>query len=137
MFTVNRDPSDADLRGFRLASAAGSLFLFVMGWTGWAFEEPLQVLACGVAAAGEVIIGLSLWSRPWSVRLYVGWMTVGVTLGKVMSTVLLSVLFVTVVPLFSLIRLTDPLRKRLGGTESYWEEHPACEPTLDRLRRPF
>ncbi len=68
---------------------------------------------------------------------YVAWMTVTVPIGLVMSTVLLTVLFVFVLPLFSLIvRWSDPLQKKLGAS-TYWEEYKPHEHTLERMRRLF
>ena len=67
----------------------------------------------------------------------IAWMSITVPIGIAMSTLLLTIMFILVLPLFSLIvRLADPLRKRLSGS-SYWENYPKHPPTLDRLRRPF
>ena len=60
-----------------------------------------------------------------------------VPVGTVMSTVLLTAVFVVVLPLFSIVvRLGDPLRKKLGGA-TYWEDYKPYEHTLDRMRRLF
>jgi hypothetical protein len=40
-------------------------------------------------------------------------------------------------PVFSLIRFSDPLRFKLKSGGSYWEDHPPHEPTLERTMRPF
>lgn len=69
--------------------------------------------------------------------LYVFWMTGAMYLGTVVTTIMLSVLFVILLPLFSLIRLADPLRLRLRSSGSYWEEPTPHEATLERTRRPF
>ncbi|MEK7710827.1 MAG: hypothetical protein AAB341_02930, partial [Planctomycetota bacterium] len=64
-------------------------------------------------------------------------MTATAPVGIVMSTILLTMLFMLILPVFSLIvRMGDPLRKKLGGA-TYWEDYKAHEPTLERMRRPF
>jgi hypothetical protein len=69
--------------------------------------------------------------------LYVTWMRASTPIGLAMSTVLLSVLFLFMLPLFSLVvRLGDPLRKKLGET-TYWEDYKPHEATLERMRRLF
>ena len=50
---------------------------------------------------------------------------------------LLSVLYVVVLPIALLLRLTDPLRARLGDRDSYWEDHPPHEPSLERMKRQY
>jgi hypothetical protein len=56
--------------------------------------------------------------------------------GGVMTTVMLSISFVLLAP-FTLIRLKDPLRRRLGGEDSYWEDRPTYEATIEDMRRAF
>jgi hypothetical protein len=48
----------------------------------------------------------------------------------------MTVFYFTILVPFTLIRLKDPLRVRLGG-DSYWEPYRNEEPTLERFRRPF
>ena len=67
-------------------------------------------------------------------------MSVTVPIGIAVSTVLLTVLYFVLLPVFSVIvRFGDPLRKKLsrGGAESYWEDHKPYEVTLDRMERLF
>jgi hypothetical protein len=69
---------------------------------------------------------------------YVGWMSVAVPIGLVMSTIMLAVLFFLLLPVFSLVvRWGDPLRKRIRRDGSYWEDYKPYEPTMDRMARPF
>jgi len=64
-------------------------------------------------------------------------MTGAMYLGMAMTTVLLSVLFVILLPFFSLIRLADPLRLKPKSSGSYWEDPTPHDATLERTRRPF
>ena len=70
---------------------------------------------------------------------YGPWVKMVFFLGTVMTVVLMTVLFFIVVPIFSLIRLKDPLRMRPSRDpkESLWETHRNSEPTLERFGRPF
>jgi len=94
------------------------------------------------ASVGFVLLGMGLFalsrvSQPLTKLVYVGWMSVTVPTGIVMSTVMLTLLFVLILPLFAVVvRFGDPLRKKLGGA-TYWEDYRAHEPTLERMRRPF
>jgi len=69
--------------------------------------------------------------------LYVAWMTGAMAIGAVMSTVLLTVLYFVLLPVFSLIRFKDPLRLKLKAEGSYWEDPSPHEATLDRTSRQF
>jgi len=72
------------------------------------------------------------------VPVYVGWMSAAFAIGAVMTVVLMTVLFIVLLPLFSLTRLADPLRMKLKPAgESYWEDHKHHESTLERTARPF
>jgi len=147
MFTVNKNPSVSDLRKFGWAMLWGfgvfGVILWVVAWRrygggsfGWSGATIQQVaVALFMLGVGLCVIGTAAPSiaRP----VYIAWMTVTVPIGIGMSTVLLTVLFVFLLPLFSLIvRIGDPLRKKLGGT-TYWENYKAYEHTLDRMRRLF
>ena len=70
-------------------------------------------------------------------RLWNGWKWIGEKIGMVMSAVILTLLFFLVLPFWTLMRLRDPLRKRLGRQESYWEPYKNPPPELNRYRRPF
>ena len=55
-----------------------------------------------------------------------------------MSTVMLSLVFLVLLPVFALIvRRSDPVRRRLHDGNTYWEDPSPFEPTLDRMRRMF
>lgn len=147
MFTVNKNPSVSDLRKFGWAMLLGfgviGVILWVVAWRrygggsfGWSGAAGQQV-AVGLFVLGAGLGALSLLSPASAKPVYVAWMTVTVPIGIAMSTVLLTVLFVFVLPLFSLVvRWGDPLRKKLGGT-TYWEDYKPHEHTLDRMARLF
>ncbi len=149
MFTVNKNPSRSQLRWFGLAMFAGFGLIGIVAWGSQWFQDWDQALLgftahwTKVAAAcawivGTGLLGVSL-GPAWVARpVYVGWMTASAAIGLVFSTVLLTVLFVLFLPPFSLVvRLGDPLRKKLGRVDTYWEPYKAHEPTLERMRRMF
>lgn len=149
MFTVNRNPSIKELRKFGVAMLVGFFVIGVvlffapffrlsdvdtLSYTG----TGIQLTAFGLLALG---VGLCVLSYAWPAGakpVYVVWMTIGIGIGTVMSTLLLTVLYVLLLPLFAIIvRLGDPLRKKLSSAETYWEDYKPHEPTLDRTGRPF
>ena len=94
-------------------------------------------MAVGLGLAGVVIAAVSLASHAAGLRVYMGWMTMAQAMGSVMNVVLLTLLFIFFLPVFSLIRLKDPLRFRRNATGSYWEPARPHEATLERMARPF
>lgn len=149
MFAVNRNPSAADLRKFGWAMLGGfgglGALLWVIHWwrvsEGALFEwsgHGVQVTVLCLWALGLVLWVLSLLSLALAKPVYVFWMMVTVPVGIVVSTVLLTLLFFIVLPIFAVIvRAGDPLRKRLTPDDTYWEDHEPYEPTLERMRRLF
>ncbi len=150
MFTVNRNPTPAELRKFGWAMLGGFGVLGALLWIlhGWRTESgllawtgaPAQIAAPCLWVAGIVLWVVSRLSPAIARPVYVAWMSVTVPIGIAVSTALLTVLYFVLLPVFSVIvRLGDPLRKKLsrGGAESYWEEHKPYEATLDRMERLF
>lgn len=141
MMSVKRNPSAGDLRRFGLAMLLGFGVLGVLLWwrAGWVWTGGgRQWTASTLWCVGGLLALVSLGPRRLSVPVYVGWMTGAFWIGRVVTPVMLTVLFVLVLPVFALIRLSDPLRLRLrpkGG--SYWEDHRPQEHTLARMARPF
>jgi hypothetical protein len=142
---VNRNPGLAELRKFGGAMLLGFGVLGLVAWyTGpmphsfaWAGVWR-QKLAVVLWALGVCLLAVSFGPRALAKLVYVGWMTAAMQLGAVMTVVLLSILFVVLLPLFALIRFADPLRMRLRPPgESYWEDHKQHESTLERSARPF
>ena len=146
MFTVNKNPNYAELRKFGWAMLLGfgviGAIIWVMAWRkygghgplGWS-ERGAQVVALCLWASGIGLFALS-WTSPASAKpIYVGWMRMTVPIGMVMSTILLTVVYIFVLPLFAIVvRWGDPLRKKLSGA-TYWEDYKPHEHSLDRMRR--
>ena len=145
MHAVNHDPSSTELHTFGGAMLLGFGIIGAVLWyvgpepNGWPWTGIVQQKV----AAAALILGLALFltsfgPRPVARGVYVVWMTGAMYLGVVMTFVLLSVLFFVLLPVFSLIRLKDPLRMKLlrSGT-SYWEKHEHHESTLERTIHPF
>jgi len=142
---VNRNPSTRELRKFGGAMLLGfgvigtALWYFAphpntFVWTG----AGRQALGAGLWGLGLLLLAVSFGPRGAARAVYVGWMSAAVALGAVMTVVMLSLLFVLLLPVFSLIRFSDPLRLRLKPAgESYWEDHKHHESTLERTARPF
>jgi len=149
VFVVNRNPSEADLRKFGRAMLIGfgtlGLILWVVPWLRGEERALLawegtgaQVTALCFWALGVALLALTVTSLAIARPVYVGWMSVAVPIGIIMSTVLLTLTFVILLPVFSLIvYFGDPMRRRLTRESTYWEDYKAYEPTLERMRRPF
>lgn len=147
MFHVNRHPNSRDIRTFGWAMLGGFGFLAAFFWiaawrggatlTAWSGSAG-QITAAVLLSLGMVLFALSHVAVSASKHIYVLWMTVGLAIGLVVSTILLTFLFFLVLPFFSLIvRRGDPIRKKAGSVESYWEDYKPHDPTLDRMRRLF
>ena len=148
MFTVNKNPGVSDLCKFGWAMLIGFSVIGAVLWTaawrkhgghgllGWSGVGAQGVALC-LWALGAGLCALSLYSPASAKPVYVTWMRATAPIGMVMSTILLTLVFVLVLPPFALIvRMGDPLRKRLGG-DTYWEDYKPHEPTLERMRRLF
>ena len=97
-----------------------------------------QKVAIALWSFGALLAITSVGPRSIAVPVYVAWMKMAMCMGTIMTFVTLSVMFLVLLPVFSLIRLSDPLRMKLKPTgESYWEEYKEHEPTLERTARPF
>lgn len=149
VFAVNKNPSDHDLRAFGRAMWLGFGILGALLWVVHAYRADVpsyftwrgsapQVTSVCFWGLGVALCILSYASSAVSKPIYVVWMTVAAAIGTVMSTIMLTVLFFVLVPIFSIIvRRGDPLRKKLHAGGTYWEPYPAHEPTMERLKRPF
>lgn len=145
MHQVNRNPSSAELHKFGWAMVLGFGVIGTVLWyvgpepNGWAWAGVApQKVAIATWILGPVLLAISFGPPAVARPVYVAWMTAATYIGVVMTFVLLSVLFVVLLPVFSLIRLKDPLRLKLAPPgESYWEDHVHHESTLERTARPF
>ncbi len=143
--TVDHNPSASTLRrfGFTILFGLGLIggLLWYRGgsepsWWQWSGSS-LQVAAAVLWIIGPIILMICLTAPAAGRLIYIGWMTGGVAMGTVMTPVGMTVLFVVLLPVFSLIRLKDPLRRRLGAVGSYWEDPTPHEASLERMRRMF
>jgi hypothetical protein len=103
------------------------------GWNG-SGRHVIAIVLWGLGTLFTIVCQLS---QAGGRVLCVTWMTGAMYLGMVMTAVLLSVLFLILLPVFSLIRLADPLRLKMKSSGSYWEDPSPHEATLERTRRPF
>ena len=149
VYVVNRNPDKTDLRKFGWAMLIGfgaiGLILWlapwlkaqdaaVLGWTGTGAQ--VTALCLWLLGSGLCVVALAFPNIAKPV--YISWMSVAVPIGIFMSTVLLTVLFVLLLPVFSMIvRFGDPLRKKLTDQGTYWEDYKPYKPTLERMKRPF
>ena len=148
---VNRNPTIPELRRFGWVTLGGFAVLGALAWyLAVKPEGAWWPAAWGWTGAGKQVAAFVLWGLGLAMllvclsstgaarRVYVGWMTGAMCIGTVATTIVLSILFVVLLPVFSLIRFADPLRlKRKPPGESYWEDHRHHEPTLERTIRPF
>jgi len=64
--------------------------------------------------------------------------SVGRTVARVQTFILLALVYYCVLPLFSLSRFADPLRlAKRDPDQGLWRQRPPVEPTIERFRRLF
>lgn len=128
-------PKTRDLRTFggALAVLLGLIAFWRRGADG--------AFSAGAIAAAALSLGCAAVTvaAPQALRrIYGPWMRVGAAIGAVMTRVILTVIYFTILVPFTLIRLSDPLRKRRGPRlDTYWEPYRNPEATLERYERPF
>ena len=66
-----------------------------------------------------------------------GWKAFAHFLGRIQTTVVLTLLYLVLLPVFSLVRLRDPLRRRLGEGDSYWEPMEEVDASVEEAGRRF
>jgi hypothetical protein len=132
MKRVQRYPSSSQLRKFGYAMLGGFAVLGALFW--WVFGATTGAVVCW--ALGPLLLLCSLWA-PAGQPVYYVWMSAAAYMGTAVTCVLLTILFLVFLPVFSLIRLTDPLRYKWRSAGSYWEDHSPYEPSMERMMRPF
>ncbi|MCA9243381.1 MAG: hypothetical protein KDA32_05465 [Phycisphaerales bacterium] len=130
LLTVNRNPSSRDLRQFALGMLIGFGVLALLAW--WRAHPIMAVTFASIGAALAILSQIPGVNR----HVYVAWMTGAHGLGFAMTNVLLTIMFVTLLVPFALLRLRDPLRKKRGAA-SYWEPPERHEPSIERMSRQF
>lgn len=68
--------------------------------------------------------------------IWAAWKRFAYILGKIQTTILLTLIYFLIIPFFSLVRLKDPLSKRLGGS-SYWQAFKKHPTTLEQFQKMF
>ena len=151
MQAVNRNPTRSQIHVFGLVVLGGMVVIGALLWyrgllapgrwwpdAGWGWNgSSSQVIAIVLCVVGIWIAVECLVSYVLGRLLYIVWMTGAMYLGVVTTTLMLSVLFFVLLPVFSLIRFKDPLRLKLKASDSYWEDPTPHEATIDRMRKPF
>lgn len=147
MFQVNRNPTKSDIRKFGWAMLIGFGAIGVLLWVIGAWKSETSFLSwnrswrswlsVGLVGLGVALRVLCSVHEPIARRIYVTWMSVTMPIGIFMSTVVLSIMYFLLLPIFSLfVRRGDPLRKRRNQA-TYWEPYKSCEPTVERMQRLF
>ena len=149
MFTVNKNPSIKELRkfgaamliGFFIIGAVMHFSLYIKTWDvldlGWKGSW-IQILGVSLQGLGVVLFGLSYALPGVAKPIYIVWMSIATFIGAIMTTIMLTVLFIVLLPVFSLIvRLGDPLRKKITSGGTYWEDYKPHEASIERMKRPF
>jgi hypothetical protein len=127
-----------NLRIFGFAFVA--VFILLAAFSGYVWKLENAGLWVPVFLILAMLFGIPSFFAPDALRpMYGPWMKMAFVLGAVMTTVLMTVLFIVVVPFFSLVRLKDPLRtaKSRDPSASFWEPHRNSEATVERFGRPF
>lgn len=114
------------------------IFVLVIGWLRWRGEgEGATPVLLGLSAA-TLVVALA---RPRLLRPFNrGWMAFSVLLGRIVSPIVLSVLyFALITPLAVALRLggRDPLRLRLRPAESHWRRRGARGYTLEQFTNQY
>lgn len=68
--------------------------------------------------------------------IWAAWKRFAYILGKIQTTILLTLIYFLIIPFFSLVRLKDPLSKRLEGS-SYWQAFKKQPTTLEQFQKMF
>ena len=133
LFTINRNPSRSELTQFAFIILIG--FGIIATLVAWRWG--LATVARAIGAIDVVLFVTILVAPRIGRKIYVGWMLGAAGMGTLLFPVFLTVAFFVFLPVFSLIRLADPLRLKLKREGTYWEPHKRHEPTIERMRRPF
>lgn len=135
--TTSHDIPDIDTRGLRefgitTGAIVGLLFglllpyLFGAQWPVWPWIVFAILATWGLVAPATL--------RP----VYRGWMRFGLFMGRIMTPVIMTILFiVTMVPTAFILRVLgkDPMRRRFDGANSYREE--SRQPSVNNLEKPY
>ena len=114
------------------------IFLLIIGWLRWRGEGEGATPVLLALSALTLVVALA---RPRLLRPFNrGWMAFSVLLGRIVSPVVLSVLyFALITPLAVALRLggRDPLRLRLRPAESHWRPRGVRGYTLEQFTNQY
>jgi hypothetical protein len=117
----------------RFGLSVGGMLLLIATIMWW-FDQPRLATVLG-SVGGVLFLGGLLVPR-WLIPIERRWMAAAAVLGAFNARVILTVsYYVVVTPFGVLMRLVgrDPLDRRLGTGDSYWQKRPA-EPPPSRER---
>ncbi|HEX3593787.1 MAG TPA: SxtJ family membrane protein [Polyangiaceae bacterium] len=130
---IDTEPSRAELLKFGVVLLVGASLS-----AGWMWERGHSRAAAWLVSFGGIMLVIAVLPviGRWA---YIGWMTLGVALGRVTSPVVLLVVYaLLVVPVSLAFRLMgrDILRRRRDEhASSYWEDYPPAEGVSSYLRQ--
>lgn len=129
------DPSPADLRKFALVFGGALAALGAFAWYRGSGAAPY------LALPGLLVVLVGLPAPTLLRGLYYAWMAVGLVLGTVVTSVILTLVFaVTLIPIAVVMRLAgrDPLHRRIEPeAESYWIPRSDTDRDRSRLEKYF
>ena len=112
------DPDRSELRKFSLILGGAFLALGAFSWYRGSSPAPyLLTIGAAIALVGTVLPGAIRW-------LFFVWMALGLVLGTIMTSVILTLVFVVaVIPIGLIMRLVgrDPMHRKLDpNAPTYW-----------------
>ena len=134
---LSEERPDVTGRTLRQFAALALVVLGAMaGWQGLARHHFWPAVILAGTAVGLGAVGLT---RPERIRpIYMGLMTLTYPIGRVVSLVLLAILFYgvfTILGLFFRLVRRDPLDVRLPDRASHWAERPAVDDLRSYVRQ--
>jgi hypothetical protein len=123
-------------RAFGWIVAAG-----LAGLAAFAAWRGQDVRALTLAALAAILASIALFAPVWLGPINRGWFRFGLLLGRIVSPLVLAIMFylvVTPVALFARLRGADPLKLRFDPRcASYWVARSASGPVHHSMRDPF
>lgn len=135
MIEINRNPTRKDLFWFGILLC---MFVLLAGLI-LRYQWQLPGASEAVWTVGAVVVLVYAVARPLRIPIYLGWMYAVFPIGWVVTRLLLgTVYYLVLTPVGLLLRITgrDPMRRRTGESDSYWEKAPG-QPGEQRYFRQF
>lgn len=129
------DPQRPDLRRFGFVFGGAILALAALAWFKGSPALPYLLGAGGLSVLLGAVVPASLRA------VYYGWMTVGLVLGKIVTAIILTLVFLlAVTPVGFVMRLVgrDPMQRRLDRqADTYWIPKRHTIPDKSRYEKYF